>query len=153
MSNTQASRGFWWKPKPERFMRSGQYVALSVFIQRSILPFYYYSSLERNTENAESLHRVSMYLWRDSSTFLANVFSASISLSAHSPSLCLTTLDPRSMGCQSATSPSPVDRASKEHFEINRHLIHEVGDELDLPHTCKLLAHSPPALTAHQRLG
>jgi len=49
---------------------------------------------------------------------------------------------------------SPVNRASKEHFEINEHLIYEVGDELDLPHTCELLARpSPPALTAHQRLG
>jgi len=58
------------------------------------------------------------------------------------------------MGCQSATSPSPVNQASKERFKINRHLIYEVADELDFPRTCKLLARpSPPALTAHQRLG
>ena len=51
-------------------------------------------------------------------------------------------------------TPSSVNRVSKEHFEINRRLIYEVGDELDLPHTCKLLAHpSPPALTAHNDLG
>jgi len=58
------------------------------------------------------------------------------------------------MGCQSTTPPSPVNRASKEYFEINKNMVYEVGDELDLPHTCELLAHpSPPALTAHQRLG
>jgi len=154
--NTQASRGFWWKLKPERFMRdgrTGQYVALSVFIYKLILPFHYYSSLERNTENAESLHRVSIYLWRLINISCRRFLSFNVTtkplgaFTIPSP----TTLDPWSMGCHYTAPLSPVNRASKQYFEINRHLIYEVGDKLDLPHTSELLARpSRPALTAHQ---